>query len=247
MGDRLVAVTPAGFVQYPLLDGIEKNPWSLTENKIDLFRQLIRLEPAASQIQDAIAGYGDLKNEKIKRWHAGSRLASFFPTFSFGRDISKANNIDIDRGGTNNPDLFIAGPDDISRKWNMDIGWDLAKLIFSSNQTSIDSREKLMVELRNDMTSEGTRIYYERRRLQMEILFSPAESQRDHLEKLLRMDELTSLLDGMTGGFLSARLERIYSRYPELGELWRYTESSGRKNTQNPTQNNAPSNEQASL
>ena len=36
------------------------------------------------------------------------------------------------------------------------------------------------------------------------------------------MDELTALLDGMTDGFFSKRLDEIYEQKPELNRLWAY-------------------------
>jgi len=62
----------------------------------------------------------------------------------------------------------------------LDVGasWHLSDFIWSSNQTSIDSREKLMVELRNDLAAEANRIYFERRRLQMESMFNPPRMRR---------------------------------------------------------------------
>jgi len=48
-----------------------------------------------------VIDYDNLKNSKIKRWQSASRVSAFMPTVSFGKDFSRANNIDIDRGGTN--------------------------------------------------------------------------------------------------------------------------------------------------
>ena len=151
-----------------------------------------------------------------------SRLASFFPTLSFNRDFSRSNNINIDRASTKVPDHFIDGPDDITERWDANLRWDLGDLIYSSNQTSIDSREKQMVDLRHDLLAEATRIYYERRRVQVEIVFSPIPSERDHFERLLRMDELTSLLDAMSQGLFERQLRVIYANAPELARLWEY-------------------------
>jgi hypothetical protein len=100
-------------------------------------------------------------------------------------------------------------------------------MIFSSSQTSIDSREKMMVELRNDLLSEATRIYYERRRLQIDLVFTPPASEQEHLENLLRLDELTSLLDGMTDGFFSKRMERLYDERPDFNRLWTFQRQDG--------------------
>jgi hypothetical protein len=122
---------------------------------------------------------------------------------------------------------FITGPEDVNKTFDTDLSWNLGDMLYSSDQTSIDSREKLMVELRNNLLSEATRIYYERRRLQIGLLFTPSSSEREHLENLLRLDELTTLLDGMTDGFFSKRLAQAYDARPELIRLWEYQGKAG--------------------
>jgi hypothetical protein len=172
------------------------------------------MEPTAREIHTCVIRYADVSNGKIKRWHTESRFAGFMPSFSFGKSLDRGASISTYSG------RYITGPEDVSKGWDADVSWNLGDVIYSSNQTSIDSREKLMVELRNDLLSEATRIYYERRRLQIDLIFTPALSEQEHLENLLRMDELTSLLDGMTDGFFSKKLERIYKEKPFLNSLW---------------------------
>jgi len=75
-------------------------------------------------------------------------------------------------------------------------------LIWNDDQTSIDSRSKLMVELREDVLNQVTRLYFERRRLQIEALVKK-ETGLPRLEKQMRIDELTALIDAMTGGKFS--------------------------------------------
>ena len=91
---------------------------------------------------------------------------------------------------------FAVGPED----WNVNFSWDLSDLVYNSDQTSIDTRSKLMVELRNDILSEATRIYFERRKLQLEMMSLEQDVSRDGLDKKLRLMELTALLDRLTGG-----------------------------------------------
>jgi hypothetical protein len=225
--EKLLAITGDGFVQYPLGPFTpEAGPalviYQPPEETLALFKELLTLEPSAREIHKRVIRYADVANGKIKRWHAGSRLAALLPSLSFSKSFSQGASIDIDRGGANDPDQYIIGPEDSSKGGYRTLSWDFGDMIYSSDQTSIDSREKLMVELRNDLLSEATRIYYERRRLQIDLVFTPPVSEQEHLENLLRMDELTALLDGMTDGFLSKRLEQIYEERPEFNRLWNF-------------------------
>ncbi len=229
--DSLVANTPEGVMRYPLTFEEIPTPstWLVSPERTKLFSELIRMEPTSREVHQAVIRYGNLSQWKIKRWQAESRLSALAPTLSLGRDFSQRNNIDVDRADVITRDTFIDGPDDTTESWDMNVSWDFGDFLWSSNQTSIDSREKLMVELRNDLLSEATRIYHERRRLEMEFVFSPPAAEREHFERLIRLDELTSLLDAMTDGFFSQRLARIYSQRPDLYGLWQYPHTGTEK------------------
>ncbi|MCB9799857.1 MAG: hypothetical protein H6757_03780 [Candidatus Omnitrophica bacterium] len=218
----LLAVTDDGFVVRSLLAGeLSGHPqWLPSPKRVDLFKALINLEPSVRQVQQRVIRYGNLTNAKINRWHAASRLSALLPDLSFGRDFSRSNNTDLDRGSTSTPDVYINGPDDVNHGWDFDVSWDLGDFIWSSSQTSIDNREKLMVDFRNDLLSEVTRIYFERRRLQTEMLFTEPSEEYTHYEKLIRLEELTALLDAMTNGFFSKHMEKVYLQHPELEQLW---------------------------
>jgi hypothetical protein len=201
--------------------------------RLELFHRLLRAEPDARETQRAVIRYADVPNQKIKRWHWQSRLRALLPSFSFGRDFDQSNNLDIDRGSTSERDSYITGPDDWSRGWDWDVTWGLDDLIWSSNQTAIDSREKLMVDLRHDFLGEVTRVFYERRRLQMETALLPSATAAEHFGKLLRLEELTSLLDAMTDGFFSQRVRAAYAANPEFGTLWEYAPANSSTNQTN--------------
>ncbi len=224
--EKLIAITEEGFVQYPLENFVPEAGPGLTiyqpgEETLALFKELIASEPSAREIHRRVIQYADVGNWKTKRWHAESRLAGLLPTFSFGKSIDRGASISTYSG------KFISGPEDVSKGWDTDVSWDLGDMIYSSDMPSIDSREKMMVELRNDLLSEATRIYYERRRLQIDLVFTPPVSEQEHLENLLRMDELTSLLDGMTDGFFTKKLEQLYKENPALNGLWAYQQTDG--------------------
>lgn len=189
--------------------------------RMELFRKLMTLEPTPEEIRQAAIRYGELGTGRIRRWHWGSRLRALVPSLSFGKDFSFNGNVDIDRGSTSEPDRFILGPEEIDQRWDFNLNWDLGDLIWSSSQTSIDSRAKLLVELRESILSQVNRIYFERRRTQMEMaLADPGLAIEERLDRLLALDELTAQLDTLTNGFLSERLQQIYSRSPELATLW---------------------------
>ena len=193
---------------------------SIAKETAELFNRLTRLEPSPRAIHKHVIRYSDTGNGKIKRWHAQARASALLPSISAGKDWGTSNNIDLDRAGTNDPDRFIDGPWNRDRGADVGFSWDLGDFIFSSSQTSIDSRSKLMVDQRNDLLSEATRLFYERRRLQAGIVYTSAADEKSHWDRLLRLEELTSLIDALTNGYLSEKLEKIYAQNPEFETLW---------------------------
>jgi len=76
-------------------------------------------------------------------------------------------------------------------------------LFWSEAQTSIDVRSRLMVELRDDILDEVTKLYFERLRVKMEFDSLSIEDRKKRFEKELKLRELAAILDGLTGGYFS--------------------------------------------
>ena len=199
-------------------------PFLPSPDRLELARELQDLEPSIQEVQKAAIRYARLGNGKIDRWHWGSRMRALIPRLTFGRSFSLGNNVDIDRGSTNDPDRFIFGPEDFDRKWDLGLAWELGDLLYSSAQTSIDSRAKLLVELRESILNQITRVYFERRRIQMQLILSPAANLDERLELFLQLQELTAQIDALTDGFLSNRLEEVNLNHPELKGLFQFDE-----------------------
>jgi photosystem II stability/assembly factor-like uncharacterized protein len=170
-------------------------------------KSLILKEPSISDIQQAAIDYAEVSPDKIKWMRNAARQQALMPSFSFNlnRDISR--NINLDRGGTNDPDFFIEGPIDKKWGWGIGLSWNLGELLWSYHQTSIDVRSRLMVQLRNDILDEVTKLYFERIRLENEIKQGLQQDDSQIILKQLRLAELTANIDALTGGYLSRHIE----------------------------------------
>jgi hypothetical protein len=100
-------------------------------------------------------------------------------------------------------DDITSGKDD---GWSVSLTWELGDIVWNNDQTSIDSRSRLVVQLRDDVLNEVTRLYFERRRLQVEVLLSEQQDIADKIENELRLQELTASIDAITGSYMSKRL-----------------------------------------
>ncbi|HXV18969.1 MAG TPA: hypothetical protein VD883_02705 [Candidatus Omnitrophota bacterium] len=209
-GDFLIVGTSQGIFKraYPelhLVPGLE-GPAALPADPKEILSRYDG-EPTILEIQNAAIRYAEVQPEKIEKWRRSAALKGFLPRVSVDRDLSRDSNVDIDRGGTADPDTFIHGPEEESSDWSVGVSWDLGDLIWNNDQTSIDSRSRLMVELRDDILTQVTHLYYERRRLQVETALSRSQDLAVRIEKELKLQELTANIDALTGGYLSRHLK----------------------------------------
>ena len=160
-------------------------------------------EPTISEVQSMAVEYADVHPDKIKRWQRQSRLKGLVPSFSTGIDRSATDLMHWDTGA--NPDALTKGKDFLD--WDVNLSWNLGDLVWSSDQTSIDSRSKLMVELREEILDQVTRVYFERRRLQAGLLQHNDQTHEAALDDQMRLAELTAIIDGYTGGKFSRGIE----------------------------------------
>jgi photosystem II stability/assembly factor-like uncharacterized protein len=209
---------------------IEIKPNAAREIKIipdgrwPLLLALFREEPSIRTVQNEAIKYANVSHWKTRRWQWASRFKSLIPSLSAGKSFSKGDSIDLDRGSSADPDTYIIGPRDTNQSWDFDLNWELSDLLFNSSQTSIDSREKSMVELRDDILSEVTRLYFERRRAQAEFILTPPPDIVQHSSALLRLEELAANLDSLTNGYFTKELQKIYAQRPDFEELWGFQE-----------------------
>ncbi len=155
-------------------------------------------EPSIQEIQKKAIEYAEVSPKKISSWRRQAAVKALMPdlTLDFDKTITTSLGATYDR--------TQVGPQD----WAVNLKWNVGELIWNSDQTSIDSRSKLMVELRDDILNEVTRLYFERRRLQAEGILSPPQNKKEEIESNLRLAELTASIDALTGGYLTQMLDK---------------------------------------
>ncbi len=202
VGDQLWAATDRGLyraqvVPDPFSDSEPPSPRELLSN--------FTYEPTIADVREAAIRYAEVHPNKITWWRRQAALRALLPTIDFGMDRNRNRDAHVDEGAF--PKFQILQTEDRDAKFNISVKWELGNLIWNGDQTSIDVRSKLMVQLRNDIVDEVTRTYFERRRLQVLLLTNPPSDQQELLEKELRLRELTALIDGVTGGYFSHEAE----------------------------------------
>ncbi|MBI2495944.1 MAG: hypothetical protein HYW10_05215, partial [Candidatus Omnitrophica bacterium] len=196
--DRLWAATDEGLYRAEVV------PDLFSENEPPSARELLAnftYEPTMADVREAAIRYAEVHPDKIRQWRRQAALRALFPAVEIGVDHDRTRRASIDEGTF--PKFQIIETDNRDAGLNLSVKWELGDLLWNDDQTSIDVRSKLMVQLRDDIVDEVTRIYFERRRLQVALLTDPPSDQQAMLEKELRLQELTALMDGLTGGYFS--------------------------------------------
>jgi len=178
-----------------------ENQYIDVEKNLKTMKVIFDGEPSFKELQEAAMRFNEVHPDKIRKWRSESRMRALAPKVSVGFDNNKSNTYEIYTSATK--DYAVMGPDDISEGFDLSVSWDLANLIWSDDQTNIDVRSRLTTQLRNDILDDLRRAYFERKRLQYELVTSPPTDMRLRFEKELRVQELTQAIDDITGNYLS--------------------------------------------
>jgi len=184
-----------------LFRSVMSDPGDDTKNKIVSVHS--KGEPSISEVQQAAIRYAEVSPEKIQNWRRQAARKAWLPEVSMGLNRDTTDLLHWESGSTTKTDDDFLRKGKESIDWDISLSWDLGELIWNDDQTSIDVRSKLMVELRDDIIDEVTKLYFERIRVKNEIDGLSFEDKKKLAEKELRLQELTAYLDGMTGNYFS--------------------------------------------
>ena len=153
-------------------------------------------EPGIIEVQQVAMFYNEVHPDKIAKWRKELKVRALFPEISLDYDktVTTALGASYDR--------VQVGP----RDWGINFKWDVGDLVWNSYENDVDTRSRLNTQLRVDILNEINRVFFERLRLKREI-YVASLSDEELFQKQLRLQELTAILDGYTGGYFSKKLK----------------------------------------
>ncbi|MBU1090593.1 MAG: hypothetical protein KKC42_01940 [Candidatus Omnitrophica bacterium] len=160
------------------------------------------------KLQEAAIRYAEVEPEKIREWRRQAAKKAWLPEVALSVDRNVTDLWHWEGGSTTRTDDDFLRKGNDALEWGLDLSWDLGELIWNDDQTSIDVRSRLMVQLRDDILDEVTKIYFERLRVMNEIDNLSITDKKRRFEKELRLRELTAYLDGLTGGYFSDEIAK---------------------------------------
>ncbi|MDD4941412.1 MAG: hypothetical protein PHS64_07415 [Candidatus Omnitrophica bacterium] len=161
--------------------------------------------PSIASVQKAAIAYADADIGKIHQWRRQARNKALLPSVDFGFNKDTSDLWHWEGGSTTREydDILRKGKD--VYEWDVALKWDLADLIWNDAQTSIDTRSRLLVQLRGDIIDEVTKLYFEYVRVRLEMDSLTLMDKKKIAEKEIRLQELAAQLDGLTDNYFTRR------------------------------------------
>jgi hypothetical protein len=170
-------------------------------------------EPSVQDLHDWSSEYAKVQPDLVDRWLRASRAFAALPQVRIAyqvdddwqnqfRRYDEFGNPPTTTEGT----FFDVQTDaDVGQGRSIDVWatWDLDKIVMSSEQIRVINEAQDIAKLREKVLGEVTRLYFERRRLQVEMLLRPKTDLLAQVKDELRLRELTANLDAYSGGRFS--------------------------------------------
>jgi hypothetical protein len=160
-------------------------------------------EPAVADVQRAAARWVGAERSRARSWLARVRKAPWLPELRVRAQKGYEDDLLTNANGHTR-----ATDDDLTLE--LSLRWQLDRVVFDRNELYVSRESMLLAELRRDIVAEATRLYFQRRRVQVELLLTPRDALRTRLRLMLQAEELAAELDGITGGFFRRALGGIH-------------------------------------
>ena len=187
-----------------VLSGLSVGPLH-AETKQEALERL-KGEPTCPQVQKEALAYFSINKERINSFRRGASAKAAVPVLevSGGYVDSKLDESTWDYIAYDTDQWLSKGAG--GRAWDArgKLSWNLPQLVFNAEVLDVASLAGLV----QSVLKEVTRLYYMRRRLQLDLILNPPADEATRLTKELRLEELTALLDAMTGGYFQRELTR---------------------------------------
>jgi hypothetical protein len=173
-----------------------------------------RGDPPLEAVRRAALAYLDLGAPRLRRLRRGAERRGWLPTVALrlDRDRDRSRRDDFD-------EAFVSGglrslvdrQDDRGASFgaSLSLEWDLGDVLYHPESVDVSRETRELVELRDDVLDEIHHLYFERRRVLLELLALPAGRPLEAARLRLRADELAAGIDAWTGGWFGRHAARL--------------------------------------
>ena len=162
-------------------------------------------EPRLERLKSAALRLADADVEGARGWMRATNWAAVLPVVKFTAEHDMERDESLDRY-QDEPDRWGA---DTDRDLGLQVSaqWNLGEIVLNPDEVRVYGALANRAARREALLSVLVSYYFERRKLQLTELVSPATDSMKALDIRMRIEELTSLIDALTGGLLSRYLK----------------------------------------
>jgi hypothetical protein len=164
-------------------------------------------EPTVQRVQDSAVRYYKVHPSRIQTMLRNAQLKALIPAVSgeFSNDLTHhlrrmddgfyIGSIPFKEDESINSDRI---------GFKIQASWVLDRLLFNAEVLDVQS----LIGILDGVVREVTTVYYIRRRLQIDMVLRPPPDLATRISQRIRIEELTGLLDAMTGGYMTKMINR---------------------------------------
>jgi hypothetical protein len=175
--------------------------------------QSLEGEPDIRQTQAAALRWADLDPSRGASWRSRAQVADWLPR---QWEVSVGLDQDQDRRFTTRDDFDGMAALEGSAQTDADAQgmgvqvevsarWEPRRLIFNDDELAASEESARQWRLRQEVLDEVTRVYFARRRLQVEARLNPPADWSEAARVRLQLQEWGADLDRLTGGWFSSQ------------------------------------------
>lgn len=181
-----------------------KKPALISNSELDSVMRDYSGEPGVRAVQEEALKYANAHPEQLRSWLKRARKAYWLPKLGTGAN-PQIGFVESAREKTGNLDTYN---NQHINNWRFQVKaeWHLNHLVFNRDELMVNReflRQSLMRERILDKVKEA---YFDRRRLQIQKQFDSFLDTQSKIESVLKLEEFTAELDGLTGGWFSQQL-----------------------------------------
>jgi hypothetical protein len=174
-------------------------------------------EPSIIDTQRAALSFAGLDPELINSWYTRANTAKLMPKRAQYRlqlrDIDQNYNRFTEDLNAQSLGLGSETQRQIRSDSRLEhqvlVQWDLSEAVFNPDVLRVSREVGRQVKQREDILAAVTKLYFERRRAQVDVVLTPPTDPGDRLRKQLAIQELTAQIDALTGGWFGQKLVSI--------------------------------------
>lgn len=174
----------------------------------------LQIEPTVQEVHAAVVRHQGLTDRRMRELARGVRRRGWLPAVTvrgaYG-DLRRAS-VDVDQVVFSSGTLhdLLDSRSDHDRDWEASLAltWQLGDVLYHPESIDVSKESREWVELRDEVLDEVNQLYFERRRVLLELAETPAGSAESARHRL-RADELAAGLDAWTGGWFGFRVPAL--------------------------------------